>query len=90
MSSNMEKEKIEKIEDIYPLTIVTMRYGGKIVIFNSESDNKKIQTIQLTEDPRYNLKEWMEQNIFPQCYGIGDTVWDAFEDYKKRYYNYEW
>jgi hypothetical protein len=26
---NMKKDKIEKIEDIYPLTIVTMRYGGK-------------------------------------------------------------
>jgi hypothetical protein len=21
-------------------------------------------------------------------YGIGDTIWDAFEDYKKRHYRY--
>jgi len=30
----------------------------------------------------------MEENISPQCYGIGDTVWNAFEDYKKRHYGY--
>lgn len=30
----------------------------------------------------------MEENISPQCYGIGDTIGDAFEDYKKRNYGY--
>lgn len=57
---NMKKDKIEKIEDIYPLTIVTMRYGGKIVIFNFESDNSNIHEIQLGEEPHYRLNEWME------------------------------
>jgi hypothetical protein len=84
----MKKDKIEKIEDIYPLTIVTRRYGGKIVIFNSESDNSNIHEIQLGEEPHYRLKELMEENVSPQCYGIGDTVWNAFEDYKKRLYEY--
>ena len=84
----MKKEDIEKIEDIYPLTIVTMRYGGKIVIFNSESDNSKIHDVQLDEEPHYRLSEWMEENVSPQCYGIGDTIWNAFEDYKKRHYGY--
>lgn len=84
----MEKNKIEKIEDIYPLTIVQMRYGGKYVIFNNESDNTLIHNIQLGEEPHYNLEQWMDENVAPGNYGIGDTIWEAFEDYKKRYYNY--
>ena len=82
----MKKHTIEKIEEIYPLTIITMRYGGKIVIFNSESDNVNINNVQLSEEFSYGLIEWMETNISPQCYGIGTTIWEAFEDYKKRYY----
>jgi hypothetical protein len=84
----MKKNNIEKIEDIYPLTIVKMRYGGKIVIFNSESDNSKIHDVQLDDYPFYSLDKWMDENISPQCYGIGDTIWNAFEDYKKRHYGY--
>lgn len=30
-----------------------------------------------------------KENESPQCYGIGTTIWEAFEDYKKRYYGYE-
>lgn len=84
----MKKIKIEKIEDIYPLTIVTMRYGGKIIIFNSESDNSKIHEVQLEEEPYHDLHNWLEKNIAPQYYGVGVDLWDAFEDYKKRYYEY--
>lgn len=78
-------KKIEVVEDIYPLTIVKMRYGGKIIILNSESDNSKIHDIQLDEESSYRLSEWLEENISPQCYGFGNTIFDAFEDYKKRY-----
>lgn len=78
-------KKIEVVEDIYPLTIVKMNYGGKIIILNSESDNSEIHDIQLDEEPSYRLSEWLEENISPQCYGVGNTIFDAFEDYKKRY-----
>jgi len=84
----MKKDKIEKIEDIYPLTIVQMRYGGKYIIFNMESDNSNIHEVQLGEEPHYELDKWMDENIAPFGYGIGDTIWNAFEDYKKRHYGY--
>ena len=82
------KIKIENIEDIYPLTIISMRYGGKIIILNRESDNSDIHELQLSEEPSYDLNKYMDDNISPQCYGIGNTIWQAFEDYKKRYYDY--
>ncbi len=75
---------MENIEDIYPLTIITMRYGGKVVIFNSESDNSNIHEVQLSEERMYDLNEWLDKNVSPQCYGIGETILEAFEDYKKR------
>lgn len=82
----MKKLKIEKIDDIYPLTIFIMKYGGKIIILNSESLNSKIIEIQFDENPSYDLEEWMVKNISPIHYGIGYDITDAFEDYKKRYY----
>lgn len=84
----MKKDKIEKIEDIYPLTIINMRYGGKIIIFNLTSGNPVIHEAQSDEEPHYGLEEWMEDNLSQHCYGIGDTIYDAFEDYKRRYYGY--
>lgn len=38
--------KIENIDDIYPLTIVKMRYGNKIVIFNVDNDDGFIDSVQ--------------------------------------------
>ena len=38
----MENKKFKDYEDIYPLTIVKMRYGGKYVAFNAESDSELI------------------------------------------------
>ena len=85
----MKKEKIEKVEDIYPLTIISMRYGGKIVIFNRESDSEDIHEIQLGEEAHYDLNKWLDEHISPNCYGVGATIWEAFEDFKKRYYDYK-
>ena len=86
------KIKIENIEDIYPLTIVSMRYGGKIVILNAEVDageaNGNISwsnLIQGDEETFYRIDEWLEENVKPCLYGIGDSILDAFEDYKIRY-----
>jgi len=84
-----KKIKVEKIEDIYPLTIISMRYGGKIVIANTIAENSVIQDLQELEEPHYDLEKWIDKNVFPNYYGIGDTVYNAFEDYKKRYYNYK-
>lgn len=56
-------------EDIYPLTIVKIRYGGKIVIFNADNDAGFIQFKIMKKFITY-------------------TIWEAFEDYKKRLYKY--
>jgi hypothetical protein len=84
--------KIEKIEDIYPLTIVKTRFG-KIVICNFEVDAGEsdealemslINYIQGVEEVQYRLSEWMEEHVAPCLYGIGNTIQDAFENYKKK------
>jgi len=74
--------KINKIEDIYPLTIISMRYGGKIVILNMESDNINIHNLQLGEESYYNLDEYLKSKISPCNYGVGETIFEAFENYK--------
>ena len=76
--------KINKIEDIYPLTIISMQYGGKIIIFNMESDNINIPNLQLCEEPSYYLDEYLESNISPCNYGVGETIFEAFENYKNK------
>ena len=86
------KREIEKIEDIYPLTIVKTRFG-KIVICNFEVDagegDKTLEMswtnyIQGVEEVQYRLNEWMEDNVEPCLYGIGNTLSEAFDNYKER------
>ena len=84
----MKKELIETIDDIYPLTIIKMRYGGKIIIFNMESDSAFIHDLQLAEEHSCNLLEYLEEKLAPANYGVAETIWEAFENYKKRLYNY--
>ena len=90
---DMRNGKVEKIEDIYPLTIVSTRYNGKIVIGNFEVDSGEgddrlcmswANYIQGSEEVSYRLHEWMEEFIAPCVYGIGPTLEEAFDDYKKR------
>ena len=80
----------EKIEDIYPLTIVKTRFG-KIVILNAETDAGEgsldmswTDYIQGDEEVQYRLNEWMKENVEPCPYGIGETIAESFEDFKKR------
>lgn len=71
--------KQKQYEDVYPLTIVQMRYGGKYVAFNSDADNRTVLDVQLDEEAMYNPKEFIEKTFFG-AYGIGDTIWDAMND----------
>jgi hypothetical protein len=91
------KREIEKIEDIYPLTIVKTRFG-KIVILNAEVDagegDKSLEMswanyIQGVEEVQYRLNDWMVENVEPCLYGIGNTILEAFDDYKERSLNAE-
>lgn len=83
----MAEKIIEKIEDIYPLTIVRMRYGGKYVITSCESDSEWIHDVQLDDEPSYNLELWMERNNHFVPYGYGETLTEAFENFKTRQQN---
>lgn len=71
-------KKFKNYEDIYPLTIVQMRYGGKYVAFNMESDSSLIHDVQLGEEAMYDIKKYIEDK-YSGSYGIGDTVWAALD-----------
>jgi hypothetical protein len=80
--------KIERIEDIYPLTIISMRYSGKFIILNTIADNPRVSELQECEEPWHILDEYMKKHFSPFPYGIGEDIWSAFEDFKKRHYGY--
>jgi len=77
------KKEINYLEDIYPLTIVTMRYGGKYIIFNMESDSELIHDIQLGESAMYDTEKYIEEK-YSGLFGIGNTICNAFVDFQKR------
>jgi len=83
----MNNRAPQKIEDIYPLTIIAMRYGGRFVIFNCEEDADFVASVQGDEEVSYGTEEWMEKNASFVVYGIGADLYSAFEDYKERLKN---
>ena len=66
-------------EDIYPLTLIQMRFGGKYVAFNAEEDAGFIQEVN-TEEVHYRLEEWLDENVDPCPYGVGNTIMDAMNN----------
>ena len=66
------------MEDIYPLTLIKMRFGGKYVAFNLEEDLGIIQSTN-TEEVHYALDSWLEAHVF--CpYGVGRTIKEAMDN----------
>lgn len=75
--------KINKIEDIYPLTIISNKYG-KYIILNCSSITTFVSTVEEVE-----IDDWETDMIqyfgqFDINYGIGESIFEAFEDYKNR------
>ena len=68
-----------KWEDIYPLTLIKMRYGGKYIAFNSCEDASFIQEVN-REEVHYRLEKWLEENVDPALYGVGDTIGEAMDN----------
>ena len=66
-------------EDIYPLTLITMRYGGKYVAFNAEEDSGFVQDVN-REEVSYELEAWLDKNVEPCSYGVGDTIMEAMNN----------
>ncbi len=52
-----------KIEEIFPLTIVNMRYGQRLVIFNAYADCDFITSVQEDEEVRHQLREAVDDDV---------------------------
>lgn len=73
-----------KLEEIYPLTIATMRYSDRWVIFCSLSNADCVSDAQENEAAQHDFPEWMA-NMHPDVeYGIGETINLAFTDFQHR------
>jgi hypothetical protein len=85
----MSKRVYKTWEDIYPLTLIQMRFGGKYLAFNAEEDSGFVQDVN-TEEVYYRLNDWLEENVDPCAYGVGDTIMEAMnnllESMKKKDY----
>jgi len=75
----MSKRIYKTWEDIYPLTLIQMRYGGKYIAFNAEEDARFVKNVN-TEEVHYHLNEWLEKNVDPCPYGVGDTIMEAMNN----------
>lgn len=71
--------KCQKWEDIYPLTLIKMRYGGKYIAFNAPEDSGHIQNVN-TEEVHYHLEDWLDENVAPCPYGVGSTIMEALNN----------
>jgi hypothetical protein len=75
----MSKTIYKTWEDIHPLTLIQMRFGGRYIAFNAEEDAKFIQEVN-TEEVFYQLDSWLEENVSPCPYGTGLTIIDAMNN----------
>lgn len=72
-------KKYQTWEDIRPLTLIKMRFGGKYIAFNAQEDAGFIQKIN-NEENHYYLDRWLLMNVDPCPYGVGDTIADAMNN----------
>ncbi len=77
-------KKINRIEDIYPMTIISMRYGGKFAIIEACCDYDCVNSIEGNEEWSYDPHHFMKKEWEHINYGIGSTILEAFEDFKIR------
>ncbi len=74
---------ITKIEDIYPMTIVHMRHG-KFAIVECLCNAVCVNSLEGNEEWQYDPHHFMKKEWEHVNYGIGETVNEAFEDFKNR------
>lgn len=75
---------IQKIEDIYPCTIVNRRFGG-VAIVNADAFCGCVDELQGNEEWHYgdNAQRGMESGYSWIAYGLGETLDEAFKDFLK-------
>ncbi len=76
-------KKIQRIEDIYPMTIVHMKLG-KFAIVECYSDADSVSSLESDEEWSYDPHHFMKKEWEHVNYGIGKTILEAFEDFKIR------
>jgi hypothetical protein len=74
----MSKRIYKTWEDIYPLTLIYLRFNG-YVAFNAEEYATFVQEVN-TEEVSYELESWLEKNVSPCPYGVGDTIMEAMNN----------
>ena len=75
----MSKRIYKEWEDIYPLTLIRMRYGGKYVAINCVEDSSHIQNVN-TEEVHYHLERCLDENVSPCSYGVGTTIKECMDN----------
>ena len=74
----MNKRVYKQWEDIYPLTLINLRFGG-YVAFNAEEDAGFVQDVN-TEEVSYQLEAWLKEKVDPCPYGVGNTIMEAMNN----------
>jgi len=72
------KRVYKEWEDIYPLTLINLRFGG-YVAFNADEDARFVQSVN-NEEVCYELKDWLEREVGPCPYGVGQTIMEAMNN----------
>lgn len=76
--------KTNKIEDIYPLTIISMRYGP-FIILEASSIYSCVSYVEEVCETTMEAIEYMQDKWPHIKFGIGSTINEAFEDFKIKY-----
>lgn len=84
----MNKRIYRTWEDIYPITLIQMRFGGKYIAFNAEEDAGFVQSVN-TEEVHYELNDWLERNVDPCPYGVGNAISEALNNLLEKMNKYE-
>ena len=82
----MSKRVYKEWEDIYPLTLISLRFGG-YVAFNAEEDAGFVQSVN-NEEVCYELKDWLERKVDSCPYGIGKTIMETMNDLLEKMNSY--
>lgn len=78
------KKTFNKVEDIYPLTIVHMRHG-KFAVIECGSSCGWVTSLESDEEWQYEPDSYMKKECPHINYGIGNSIKHAFEEFKTKY-----
>lgn len=77
-------KQINSIEDIYPMTLVRMRFR-QFAIIEAYSECDAVSSLQEDEEWQYDPDHFMKEEWEHLNYGVGKTIDLAFQDFKNKY-----